>query len=197
MKASDRVTKRVLATLFCLTALGIIAPPSGVMAQNPAPNVLHESQIIQPEGLEEGADFGFAIALGSEWLFVGEPGRFSDYGGVKNFRLTEGEWVANPWNFDPDDRNAFSLARYGQAIALAEQEDGAFFLTIGQARSFSALFGSSAARATSFFYDGTNRSYIYNIYHKLHKKIQQFRYHLLPFCVAVWFCVFPNYLSYS
>ena len=139
-----------------LGLLGISLLAGTAAAQDLGGNVLHEIQVLQPATLQEGSDFGFDIALAGDWLFVGEPGRFSDYGGVKNFRRSEGNWEANAWNFDPDARNAFSLARFGQSLSVDEQEDGSFYLTIGQARSFSALSSSSAARATSYFYDGAN-----------------------------------------
>lgn len=139
-----------------LGLLGVSLLAGTAAAQGLGANILHESQMLQPATLQEGSDFGIDITLAGDWLFIGEPGRSSDYGGVKNFRLSEGNWEANPWNFDPDARNAFSLARFGQSLSVDEQEDGSFYLTIGQARSFSALFGSSAARATSYFYDGAN-----------------------------------------
>ena len=99
-----------------LGLLGISLLTGTAAAQDLGANILHEIQVIQPATLQEGSDFGIDITLAGDWLFIGEPGRFSDYGGVKNFRLSEGNWEANPWNFSPDARNAFDLARFGHLL---------------------------------------------------------------------------------
>ena len=125
-----------------------------ILVSEPArADILHPVQVLQPEGLEEGADFGFSVAVARDWLFAGEPGRFSDYGGVKNFRWVDDTWSPNGWNFDPDARFSGQNARNGQAISL-EATDGSFYLTIGQARSYIAVTTDPPARASSYYYDG-------------------------------------------
>ena len=99
-------------------------------------------------------DFGFSTGAGSEYLFVGAPGRLATTQPGEVYLFLAGDDAWTPGFLALASDNPSSGGRFGQALAMTDDGQGSAFVAVGQKRGGSLFGAIPAAMETLPIADG-------------------------------------------